>query len=77
MGKRSVSHRYNRLPLLRSRPGGIRQELVVQDLPSTKIQFLARATKIGLLKFIKYLRLKTCDEIHAPFLASLAFFKMR
>ncbi len=24
-----ISHRYNRLPLLQSRPGGIRQELVV------------------------------------------------
>ena len=75
MGKRSVSHRYNRLPLLRSRPGGIRQELVVQDLPSTKIQFLARATKIGLLKFIKYLRLKLVMKYTLLFLLPWLFLK--
>ena len=28
-GKLPTSHRYDHLPLLRSRPGGIRQELVV------------------------------------------------
>ncbi len=28
-----TSHRYNRLPLLHSCPGGVQQELVVQDLP--------------------------------------------
>jgi len=28
-GKLPTSHRYDRLPLLRSRPGGIQQELVV------------------------------------------------
>ncbi len=32
-GKLPVSHRYNRLPLLPSDPGGIQQELVAQDLP--------------------------------------------
>lgn len=37
-GKLPVSHRYNRIPLLRSRPGGILQELIVQDLPGTKIR---------------------------------------
>ena len=36
MGKRSVSHRYNYLPLLPSGPGGIQQELIVQDLPGDK-----------------------------------------
>jgi len=46
MGKRSTSHRYDRLPLLRSRPGGIRQELVVQDLPITNIIGLRRMTII-------------------------------
>ena len=46
MGKRSTSHRYNRLPLLRSRPGGIRQELVVQDLPVANIIGLERSTII-------------------------------
>jgi len=28
-GKQSTSHRYNLVPLLRSRPGGVRRELVV------------------------------------------------
>jgi hypothetical protein len=37
MGKLPASHRYNCLPLLLSNPGGIQQELVVQDLPGTKI----------------------------------------
>ena len=37
MGKLPASHRYNRLPLLLSNPGGIQQELVVQDLPAAKI----------------------------------------
>jgi len=32
-GRLLTSHRYNRLPLLRSHPGGVQQELVVQDLP--------------------------------------------
>lgn len=38
-GKLPVSHRYNRLHLLSSDPGGIQQELVVQDLPAAKIRF--------------------------------------
>jgi len=36
VGKLPVSHRYNRLPLLSSDPGGIQQELVAQDLPGCK-----------------------------------------
>ncbi|KOH45922.1 hypothetical protein NC99_12460 [Sunxiuqinia dokdonensis] len=36
MGKLPVSHRYNRLPLLPSDPGGIQRELVAQDLPGDK-----------------------------------------
>jgi len=36
VGKLPVSHRYNRLPLLPSDPGGIQQELVAQDLPGDK-----------------------------------------
>jgi len=35
-GKLPVSHRYDCLPLLPSDPGGIQQELIVQDLPSGK-----------------------------------------
>ena len=38
VGKRPVSHRYNRLPLLPSDPGGIQQELVAQDLPGAKVE---------------------------------------
>ena len=36
-GKLLASHRYNCLPLLPSGPGGVQQELVVQDLPRTKV----------------------------------------
>ncbi len=32
-GKRSVSHRYDLLPLLPSGPDGVQRELVVRDLP--------------------------------------------
>jgi hypothetical protein len=37
VGKLPVSHRFNRLPLLPSDPGGIQQELVAQDLPGAKV----------------------------------------
>ncbi len=37
MGKHLLSHRYNLLPLLRSHPGGVQRELVVKDLPATKV----------------------------------------
>ncbi|MGY3053746.1 hypothetical protein ACVWYG_001947 [Pedobacter sp. UYEF25] len=42
MGKHLLSHRYNLLPLLRSHPGGVRRELVVKDLPATKVAKLLR-----------------------------------
>jgi hypothetical protein len=35
-GKQLLSHRYNSLPLLRSHPGGVQEELVVKDLPRHK-----------------------------------------
>ena len=35
-GKLLLSHRYNPLPLLRSHPGGVQEELVVKDLPRHK-----------------------------------------
>ena len=35
-GKLDISHRYNRIPLLSSDPGGVLQELVVYDLPGHK-----------------------------------------
>ena len=38
VGKLTTSHRYNRLPLLSSDPGGVQQELVVQDLPGAKVE---------------------------------------
>jgi hypothetical protein len=37
MGKHLLSHRYNLLPLLCSHPGGVQRELVVKDLPATKM----------------------------------------
>lgn len=38
MGKLLLSRRYNSLPLLRSRPGGVQKELAVKDLPATKVE---------------------------------------
>ena len=38
VGKLPASHRYNRLPLLPSDPGGFQQELVAQDLPGAKVE---------------------------------------
>jgi len=37
MGKQLLSHRYNLLPLLCSHPGGVQRELIVKDLPGTKV----------------------------------------
>jgi hypothetical protein len=37
MGKQLLSHRYNLLPLLRSRPGGVQRELIVKDLPTANV----------------------------------------
>jgi hypothetical protein len=37
MGKQPLSHRYNFLPLLRSRPGGVQKELIVEDLPTANV----------------------------------------
>ena len=38
VGKLPASHRYDHLPLLPSGPGGVQQELVVQDLPGAKVE---------------------------------------
>jgi hypothetical protein len=38
VGKLPASHRYDHLPLLPSDPGGIQQELIVQDLPGAKVE---------------------------------------
>ena len=46
VGKRFLSRRYNLVPLLRSRPGGIPRELAVRDLPI----FSANAKLIYLLE---------------------------
>jgi hypothetical protein len=51
VGKPPASHRYNHLPLLRSSPGGVRRELVVQDLPGTKVLLFAEFTKQRLFIF--------------------------
>ena len=48
MGKLLLSHRYNLLPLLRSRPGGVERELVVKDLPATKVVFFYNLPKFTL-----------------------------
>ena len=38
VGKLPTSHRCDHLPLLPSGPGGIQQELIVQDLPAAKVE---------------------------------------
>jgi hypothetical protein len=38
MGKLLLSRRYNSLPLLRSHPGGVQEELAVKDLPAANIE---------------------------------------
>ena len=46
VGELSTSHRYNPLPLLRSRSGGIHGELVVQDSPDAKLLYFFHSTKL-------------------------------
>lgn len=45
MGKQLLSHRYNFLPLLRSRPGGVQKELIVEDLPTANVGKHLRSRK--------------------------------
>ncbi|MGY4386227.1 hypothetical protein ACVWYN_003278 [Pedobacter sp. UYP24] len=47
MGKHLLSHRYNFLPLLRSRPGGVQKELIVKDLPGTKVAIQLNLQKLN------------------------------
>jgi hypothetical protein len=47
VGKLPVSHRYNRLPLLSSDPGGVQQELAVQDLPACKSRNFYDSVKLS------------------------------
>ena len=46
VGELPTSHRYNPLPLLRSRSGGIHGELVVQDSPDAKLLYFFHSTKL-------------------------------
>jgi hypothetical protein len=50
MGKQLLSHRYNFLPLLRSRPGGVQKELIVEDLPTANVAKDINPRKFLLLK---------------------------
>jgi hypothetical protein len=50
MGKQLLSHRYNFLPLLRSRPGGVQKELIVEDLPTANVAKDINPRKFFLLK---------------------------
>ena len=56
MGKQLLSHRYNLLPLLRSRPGGVQRELIVKDLPGTKVEKASVLQK----EKCEFLRLNLC-----------------
>ena len=55
-GKLDISHRYNRIPLLPSGPGGVLQELVVYDLPGHKGKkiylFAKRKLSLGSIRII-------------------------
>ncbi len=51
MGKHLLSHRYNLLPLLRSRPGGVQRELIVKDLPTANVAKGFKVQKYILLLF--------------------------
>jgi hypothetical protein len=51
MGKHLLSHRYNFLPLLRSRPGGVQKELIVKDLPGTNVAIEMNYQKSKMLFF--------------------------
>lgn len=44
-GKRSTSHRYNQIPLLRSRPGGFTRSWPCRTNPSTKVGIFYILTK--------------------------------
>jgi len=46
VGKLLVTHRYNHLSLLPSGPGEVQQELVVQDLPGTKVETFSELPKL-------------------------------
>ncbi len=52
MGKQLLSHRYNFLPLLRSRPGGVQKELIVEDLPTANVRKDSNSEKLFLLIFM-------------------------
>jgi hypothetical protein len=52
MGKQLLSHRYNFLPLLRSRPGGVQKELIVEDLPTANVRTEFISQKLFLPFFI-------------------------
>ena len=52
-GKLDTSHRYDLLPLLRSSPGGIQRELVVYDLPGTKVIIFSLTQKFNAIFGIK------------------------
>jgi hypothetical protein len=53
MGKQLLSHRYNFLPLLRSRPGGVQKELIVEDLPTANVRTELISQKLFLPFFME------------------------
>ncbi len=49
-----VSHRYDRLPLLPSGPGGIKRELVVPDSPVAKVMKSPFPTKQNFMETVSF-----------------------
>ncbi len=69
VGKQLLSHRYNLLPLLCSQPGGVQRELIVKDLPATKVvktQDLRNINKDILVFFFKMLHLNKLSDFEIP-----------
>ncbi|NCB83860.1 MAG: hypothetical protein EOM44_05085 [Bacteroidia bacterium] len=66
VGKPPASHRYNLIPLLRSSPGGVQRELVVQDLPGHKSTTFRRYDKIFICIYL----------LKCPCSASLSVFEI-
>ena len=57
MGKQLLSHRYNFLPLLRSRPGGVQKELIVEDLPTANVrtEFISRKLFLRMFMDVRHI----------------------
>ena len=80
VGKLSVSHRYNRLPLLRSSPGGFDGSWPYSTYPycGAKVRTLALTTKLSLSFFrFRHVLLSLFNHFPACFLLKTTFFQTK